>query len=357
MIGNPPYGASLSEEQIQYYKQNFQIKTSETAILFIEKGLTLCKENALETYIIPKSFTFASNYASTRDFVEDNLCFIVDCGKAFENVLFEACIISNRKNVKSNFYNSVKFTNDKEFCLVGIVDKKIKTKFGFYPNGITNNEIKIGEKIIEKCISLNDIAKNNRGEMFQKFIQNEGKFKVIGGKEIDRFGIRGIKGYLNDEKILTEKAKISTTAILVQNIVAHVTKPYEHIKIIACIPVKEDYFIADTINQITMIDEDYDKRLVWALLNSKFVNWYAYNFIFAKAIRTMHFDNAVTSRIPIPNISIGNPQPIITLVNQILSAKKENPVADTSALEKEIDKLVYELYGLTEEEIKIIEKN
>jgi hypothetical protein len=203
LIGNPPYGESLSEEQITYFKQNFQIKTSETAILFIEKGLNLCKENALETYIIPKSFTFASNYAPIRDFVEDNINFIVDCGKAFENVLFEACIILNRKNVKSFFYNSVRFTNDKEFSLVGIIDKKAKTKFGFYPNGITNDEIKIGEKVIEKCIFLNDIANNSRGEMFQKHIQREGKYKVIGGKEIDRFGIRGIKGYLNDKNLLT----------------------------------------------------------------------------------------------------------------------------------------------------------
>jgi len=45
------------------------------------------------------------------------------------------------------------------------------------------------------------------------------------------------------------------------------------------------------------------------------------------------------------------------LVDQILSAKKQNPEADTSKLEKEIDKLVYKLYNLTEEEIKIIEGN
>jgi adenine-specific DNA-methyltransferase len=48
---------------------------------------------------------------------------------------------------------------------------------------------------------------------------------------------------------------------------------------------------------------------------------------------------------------------IISLVDQILSAKKQNPEADTSKLEKEIDKLVYKLYNLTEEEIKIIEGN
>lgn len=43
------------------------------------------------------------------------------------------------------------------------------------------------------------------------------------------------------------------------------------------------------------------------------------------------------------------------LVDQILSAKKSDQLSDTSALEAQIDRLVYDLYGLTEEEIKIVE--
>ena len=42
-------------------------------------------------------------------------------------------------------------------------------------------------------------------------------------------------------------------------------------------------------------------------------------------------------------------------VNQILLAKKSDPIFNTDNLEAEIDCLVYELYGLTEEEIRIVE--
>ncbi len=42
-------------------------------------------------------------------------------------------------------------------------------------------------------------------------------------------------------------------------------------------------------------------------------------------------------------------------MTQILDSKKQDPNADIRVLEKEIDKLVYQLYGLTEEEIKIVE--
>ncbi len=55
-------------------------------------------------------------------------------------------------------------------------------------------------------------------------------------------------------------------------------------------------------------------------------------------------------------VSFGR-KPFIELVNSILIAKKQDHNADTSALEKEIDQLVYQLYGLTEEEIKIMEQN
>jgi adenine-specific DNA-methyltransferase len=41
-------------------------------------------------------------------------------------------------------------------------------------------------------------------------------------------------------------------------------------------------------------------------------------------------------------------------VDQILSAKK-NTATDTSALEREIGRLVYQLYGLTVEEIAVVE--
>ena len=48
-------------------------------------------------------------------------------------------------------------------------------------------------------------------------------------------------------------------------------------------------------------------------------------------------------------------QSIIDYVNQILAAKQSDPQADTTALELEVDRLVYGLYGLTEEEVALIE--
>ena len=47
--------------------------------------------------------------------------------------------------------------------------------------------------------------------------------------------------------------------------------------------------------------------------------------------------------------------PLPGLVDRILAAKQRDAGADVSALEREIDHLVYGLYGLTPEEIQIVE--
>ena len=69
----------------------------------------------------------------------------------------------------------------------------------------------------------------------------------------------------------------------------------------------------------------------------------------------MHFDNYYVGKIPIPLALPEEQQPIIKLVDQILVAKAADPDADTTAQENKIDKLVYELYNLTEDEIAIVE--
>ena len=59
--------------------------------------------------------------------------------------------------------------------------------------------------------------------------------------------------------------------------------------------------------------------------------------------------------IPLTMPAFEQQAPVIELVNQILDIKHTDPVADISALENEIDQLVYALYGLTEEEIATVE--
>ena len=69
-------------------------------------------------------------------------------------------------------------------------------------------------------------------------------------------------------------------------------------------------------------------------------------------IKTNEFKNLL---VPITNDL--NKKNIENKVDQILTLKQDNPEADTTTLEKEIDAMVYALYDLTEEEIKIVEES
>lgn len=71
------------------------------------------------------------------------------------------------------------------------------------------------------------------------------------------------------------------------------------------------------------------------------------------------YKKAFIERLPIPQITEKNQEladKIIVLVDKILEAKEKDPKANTQKLEKEIDALVYQLYNLTDEEIKTIEE-
>lgn len=61
--------------------------------------------------------------------------------------------------------------------------------------------------------------------------------------------------------------------------------------------------------------------------------------------------------IPIPAATTKQQQSIINLVDTIVDVKSSDPNTNTEYWESEIDRLVYQLYGLTEEEIKIVEGN
>jgi adenine-specific DNA-methyltransferase len=52
-------------------------------------------------------------------------------------------------------------------------------------------------------------------------------------------------------------------------------------------------------------------------------------------------------KLPIPDVDSTAQAPLIKLVDRILDVKKADPSADTAALEREIDRIVYELYELT----------
>ncbi|WQU95134.1 class I SAM-dependent DNA methyltransferase [Helicobacter pylori] len=109
-----------------------------------------------------------------------------------------------------------------------------------------------------------------------------------------------------------------------------------------------------------IVSDAYNLKLLTALLNSKLVTFYFKNFcggcILGKS--GYQYNKHALEKIPIPQITPKNQElarKITDCAERILQAKEKDPKANTQELEKEIDALVYQLYHLTDEEIKTIE--
>jgi hypothetical protein len=102
-------------------------------------------------------------------------------------------------------------------------------------------------------------------------------------------------------------------------------------------------------------DSNFDLKYLLALLNSKLLD-YIYNKKF-KSTKTVFSEIQARSvgNLPIPKISQKDQKLFFDKAQEIIDLKKDDPGNETRALEKEIDQKVYELFGLTEEEVGIVE--
>ena len=91
------------------------------------------------------------------------------------------------------------------------------------------------------------------------------------------------------------------------------------------------------------------------LLNSKAVFWFYTKTSTQIRGGFVRFIAQYVSQIPVPNIDLSQKALLENLVDKILVAKRSAPDAAVTALENEIDRVVYSLYNLTLEEIAIVE--
>ena len=125
----------------------------------------------------------------------------------------------------------------------------------------------------------------------------------------------------------------------------------------SCFVYEEKGFFAPApANLIT--GKERDMKYLTGFLNSSFIYFLMREFYMGGGIEGELKTNNLL-KLPIPKITKQNQtivNEIVSLVDEILKLKTKDSTLDTSNLESEIDKLVYKLYNLTDDEIKMIEK-
>lgn len=367
VIGNPPYIPleEFDDSSKNYFRKEYSLveRKYETSVLFMIIGLRICGKKRSLSYIAPVTWETGENYTLLREklFTEwgvskiINLPFdifadaYVDTGIFFlENKpVSHYKIHSFKKNDDHNELRDIPFTLIKSNLV-------LEPKFKIILNPLVFEIVRrLNREEFEK---LGDISISTQGlspSRFPRLTESDSSFSfpyLSKGNvysyvlEVDETYITSLKNmesllpfYLEGEKILIRR---------IINRQDRLTIGFTDKKMV----FKKD------INPFIITKESFDPRYVLGVLASKFISYYYIN-VSAIALKDDFRQTTLTElrEIMIPIIHPQEQENITKKVNEILLIKTSDGNADTSSLEAEIDQLVYRLYGLSEEEIRIVE--
>ena len=379
VIGNPPYinaielKKQLGSEKYQQLKKCFTTAKGATDfyVYFFEKGLNLLCDKGCLCYITPNKYLCA-NYAVEfrKHLIKETQ--IISFWDVSNTQCFNASvypIVTHlRKTRRAQNYGFSVFARDNKTL------RYLSSQLSLLPENLLgfllSDKIEVINSLIDKSKKLIDVCEINatstagEADKFHDYIEEDGDgFQLINTGTIDPYvslwGIRQLtdKGckYLRPT-LAKSREKIGDNRYTMYNSTKIIFAKMAG-KVEAFLDEEGEYASINT-NCIHSIKVNNKLLLGW--LHSKVFN-FIYD-VFFDGLRMaggyLPFSAPYLSCMYYPqNIDSAISEVVISLVDHILSLKKENPYADTSALEAEIDQLVYQLYGLTDEEIAIIENS
>ena len=373
VIGNPPYVAirsgAISEDDKRVFKSTYKAAKGQFDLyaLFIEQGIGLLKDMGILTMITESTFVNNKDFVPLREFiVEDNKLAVIA-------YLGEEVFTSASVDVTISSIIKKKYETEHRIEICQSYDDFLEHRFikihqSLFDSKESNYEIKVRsdlfdlslfEKLKSRGRDLGSIAEMPRGAEFGANFDkisnvrlNKGYYPLLVGKDIKRYSINFVDRYVPFDKsnisVYKESWIYEQPKLLIQRIRNLTLKD----RIVATYD-DEGYICTNTLRMLYIKEETqrkiYSLKFILGLLNSTLIN-----HIFRTLFLNKDIYKYQLQRIPIPTVTYSQQQPIIELVDRILNTKRTNILTDTTALESEIDRLVYQLYGLTDEEIAVI---
>ena len=373
IVGNPPYIDFRSVpkaiiDYLKFYKVNSQSNKINTYQYFIELGYNLLAKNGVLGFINPNQFLSIDSGFGTRKFLIENtqILFINDISyiKVFEKAATYTVMWGFKKHLNDKYYINYNKSNDieeldgfKEKIDIDIVKKSEKMRIISQANiDIINKIEKDTEKLGTLCVLNWGTSKSGYGKLkilkedYLKLSKTERtKYSpILQTRDIKNFFIDWKLEYIPKEiysKNIIEKFK-ETPKILI----ARMTLTLQ-----AAIDTQKRFVGKSTL--ITQLDTKLDTLFFIAILNSKLVDfWYSNYFENTHmAGGYKRYDIPYLKQIPIKIVSLQKQKKIINLTKKIIEFKEKNREKDIKELENKLNKLVYKLYNISEDEINIIE--
>lgn len=407
VIGNPPYvnveGISVEDKKI--YKDTFTCfeKRADLFSLFLEMALTkLASASAVVTYIIPSIIHSNLSYKKLRNLFLDNKWLSEVCytgGKVFHAPTVDTTILRfcKRGNKKIILKNAVDFENQQVSSvpsdyfslfqnLISISDQKTNDLMG----KLFNHDFpRLDENfsVFQGIVTGNNPAFifASEAEALSNGIDKELLHPLCHGRDIERYAVRSrerrilylnnsvnIETYPNTETwlaafkdALSKRREAKNGAIqwyslqwprvkreldLKEKILVQNTRN-EALKTRICAVLDDkSVYGSQGVNFIIPNDVHVSLRYLLGILDSTLINYLFATKFLNLAIKAEYLKQL---RIPIPSAAIL--KKLESLVSKVLELKKVNIEADTTSLEYQIDFCVYHLYGLTYDEVLIVD--
>ncbi|GAA7805882.1 class I SAM-dependent DNA methyltransferase [Helicobacter pylori] len=367
IIGNPPYiDYRKIDEKTKIFLSKFssvykKSKEGSIFVYFIERASQLIIKHGEISFINPIAYLCKPTDHGIRDYIDKNLkiTMLIDLSniKIFESASTYTCInIFKRENKKNEilFQRSDDLTelssNKDDFLKIPSVNiehisifldpisrhitERCKTQLGDFckifcglsKTGFRSDVINTNNKKSVYFLESSDIYRYYVNDFGKKFL-----------KRIDDYFSQEKRWIFESQDIIFMTRMTNQIRCVVVPLGVHGGK----------VNILHDFRI--------------DRFLILGILNSKLMTYFYKKKFFPTHMQggVFGFDTLSVETLPIPQITKSN-QPTADKITdgakQILALKEKDPKANTQELEKEIDALVYQLYNLTDKEIKIIEE-
>ena len=398
IIGNPPYGMlqphNIDQDILKFLNLHYEVASFKIDLfhLFIERCISVLKENGYLGLIVPNTFITNVYTQKLRDLITSR-CKIVELLVSSERMFPEAevnnaiIILQKEKHTEKRESNEIKIILDADFdYLLGETSKARiqsleQSDIVFLGSGswnikLSNETVKLMKKFQVISERLGSIAKINRGlisgdrdKYFSRTKKGEKWQSIITGTDIARYFINPAQEYVLFEKPKGAGGTWDAKVHLAEKIV---------IRQIGYYPIASydthPYCVTGNVFTVRSLG-NYKLEYLLAILNSKFTQW-LWQLLFGdfKAIFP-ELKGIYLEQYLIRRIDFGDPaeksahDEIVKLVEKMLALQKErqsvrpedeydrvrNLERQIAEVDAEIDRRVFVLYGLTEEEIKVVE--
>ena len=374
VIGNPPYVLINKQVFKSLYERFYKYQEGKIDLyrLFMEKAISLCNSQGTVSFITPNTFLSIKNCAKLRRaLLEGNSFAFID---NYDESVFEASVNSIvfllLKGVIKDKIDVYLHSLEKIEHLYVQVEKIKESPYCEISINADDEAYKIKDKMLSVSTLLKDIPSiemclgaqpyhntiHTEEQMKSKFLHsdyqiNENYVRDNGGKHFTKYVVDKMSNkwvdYSADFYTKPDRKFFEGPRIVVREIPANT---------LICAYIEVFALFNKSVFNIRCASPNVSIKYILSILNSKAVGYYIASFG-DKSKQTLfpRVSMKMLKQIPIPIATQEQQQSIVDMVNVILRTKEINPSVDTKDIENKIDSQVFHLYGLTYDEILIID--